>query len=152
MKVFDCSNSVARPNTRGYGGPVENAVVTMLKKYGREYGVEFTYDAPNCDLIFTNDVFPRYELGLGKPLVKRMDGIFWREDLIDRNVPYNLAATDADHVIFVSDFSRQSLRDLYPLLKLKSSSVIVNWVDEELFPKNFCQQTCINLEVIILLG
>ena len=113
---------------------MENAVVAMLKKYGPARGLIFVNSPKSCDVLFTNDVFPEEVLGLHKPRVKRMDGVFWRENLKDRNAPYNLAATQADHVVFISQFSQRSLHELYGEIKLKNESVIVNWVDSELFP------------------
>lgn len=35
VRIYDCSNSPERPEPRGYGGSIENACVTMLKKYAQ---------------------------------------------------------------------------------------------------------------------
>ena len=132
IKIYDCSNSDERPRNREYGGPVENAVVTMLKKYGHVHGVEFVDSPEKCDVLFTNDVYPEEVLELKKPKVKRMDGIFWQEYLKDKNIPYNRAAEQSDYVIFISGFSRRSLFELYEI-KLQQSTIITNWVDSEMF-------------------
>lgn len=132
MKIYDCSNSVERPLNRKYGGSVENAVVSMLKKYGALSSVEFVNNPEKCDLLFTNDVFPEEVLNLNKPKVKRMDGIFWQEQFADRNEPLNRAAKQADHVIFISEFSKNTLASLYGFLP-NEYSVVTNWIDEEMF-------------------
>lgn len=136
MLIYDCSNSEERPINRRYGGSVENAVISILKKYGGRFDVYFTENIHQCDLILTNDVFPRITLSIDRPKVKRMDGVFWQNNLKGRNSQYIEACKLADLVIFVSKYSQKSLRLLYPQVKIKTESVVLNWVDEELFYKH----------------
>lgn len=133
MKIYDCSNSQDRPQNRGYGGPRENAVVTMLKRYAANYDAEFVANPVDADLIFTNDVYPANIVALDKPKVKRMDGVFWQEHLADRNDAYNRAAAQSDCVIFVSNFSRESLKRLYGKQICNRSVVVLNSVDSDIF-------------------
>ena len=101
MKIHDCSNSSERPANRGYGGAVENAVVTMLKRYAPAFDSEFVDDPHHADLIFTNDVYPSNIVHLDIPRVKRMDGVFWQHGLKHRNVALNSAALISDHVTHI---------------------------------------------------
>ncbi len=133
LKIFDASNSNNRPSPRGFGGPVENDIVRYLKKYSSKFNTIFVNDLNNADVIFTNDVFPNIAQESNKPKVKRMDGIYSRLDLIDRNSSLNSSAQIADYVIFISKFSKNSLTNLYPEVMLKKSSVVLNAVD----PKEF---------------
>ena len=133
MIVYDCSNSVERPANRGYGGLVENAVVTMLKEYGPQFDLYFTDSPQKADLVFTNDVFPQSVLTLDRPKVKRMDGTFWQSSLANRNIPLIEARQQADLTIFISRFSRESLFSLYPRQLRHKSIVVLNWVDETIF-------------------
>ena len=131
MLVYDCSNSPERPATRGYGGAVENACVTMLKRYATRYMTRFVDDPQIADVIFTNDVYPSDILRLNKCRIKRMDGIYWQTQLRDRNVKLNAAAEQSDCVIFVSEFSRQSLHRLYGIQG--RHQVIRNAADQQIF-------------------
>jgi glycosyltransferase involved in cell wall biosynthesis len=132
MKIYDCSNSSSRPAHRGYGGQVENACVSLLKKHATRFNCEFVDTIDNADVVFTNDVFPEYILKSNIPLVKRMDGIFWQLEYRDRNLAYNEAAMYADHVIFTSEYSRRAYYEMYGDL-LKCESVALNWVDTSIF-------------------
>jgi glycosyltransferase involved in cell wall biosynthesis len=134
MKIYDCSNSEERPANRAYGGTRENSCVTMLKKYAHNYGAEFVLRPEFADILFTNDIFPSFVLSLDKPKVKRMDGVFWENRFKERNGPLNTAALLADHVIFISEFSKQSYYALYGE-ELKVESVVLNWVDHQIFGK-----------------
>lgn len=125
-KIYDCSNSKYKPQHRGNGGPKENDIVHYLKKYSKNYDCEFTDNILIADVIFTNDVFPPGVLKLeNKKFVKRMDGVFWHENLIERNIPLNEAAKFADNVIFISEYSKNSYFKLYGD-KLKDFSVNIN--------------------------
>jgi glycosyltransferase involved in cell wall biosynthesis len=132
MKIYDCSNSPERPTTRGYGGPVENAVVTMLKKWAPRYGAEFVGTPSEADILFTNDVFPQELLKLNKKRVKRMDGLFWQRSLEERNRPLNEAAFDAHYVIFISNYSKSSFQALCGPLP-RRHTVVPNAADESIF-------------------
>ena len=130
LRVFDCSNSSARPTNRNFGGPIQNEFVGLLHKHSEFYGFEFVESVDECDLIFTNDVYPEHILTSSKPKVKRMDGIFWMEEYRQRNEKYNLAAKQSDLVIFISEYSKQSYEKLYSD-KIENSKVITHWVEKK---------------------
>ena len=132
LKIFDCSNSTCRPLHRGFGGPIENTIVRDLKKYASDYGCEFVLSLRDADVAFTNDVFTDSVVASNIPKIKRMDGVFFQDDLKNRNVSLNLAATQADMVIFISEFSRHAFNALYGI-KLHASTVVLNWVDQDIF-------------------
>ena len=135
MRIFDCSNSSERPPHRSESfGPKQNDVMRYLRMYANEFGVEYVDDPLLSDIIITNDVFPSYIAPLKKKKVKRMDGIYWDEDNVNRNVALNRAASQADLVIFISKYSQQSHRQLYGNLKSKNV-VILNQVDDCVFNK-----------------
>lgn len=128
IKIFDCSNSLERPANRGYGGPFENEIIKYLKKYCYKYDCSFVNSYKKCDIIITNDVFPKEIQNTNKPKLKRMDGVFFLNELKWRNESLNESAQIADHVIFISEFSKSTYFKLYNK-KLKSHSVSLNQVD-----------------------
>jgi glycosyltransferase involved in cell wall biosynthesis len=134
MKIYDCSNSEAslKGKARLYG-PKENDILRYLKQYASEFGHVFVQNPNDADVILTNDIFP--ESFSGKKKVKRMDGVFARTDVVHRNEALNQAAQEADHVIFISDYSRDSYFQLYdPDRKtLKGWTTIPNEVDPSVF-------------------
>lgn len=130
--IFDCSNSAARPQNRGFGGPVENDVVSQLKSAAPGFGVEFVSTIEKATVLFTNDAFTEKEAKSNLPKLKRMDGVFFQSGLSGRNDPLNRAAEIADHVIYISEFSRQAHRRLYGHTP-KSSSVALNAADPSVF-------------------
>lgn len=127
--IYDTSNSSKRPSPRGLGGPIENDIVRYLKKYAHLFNFAFVEDINKSDIVFTNDVFPLEKYS--QPLVKRMDGVYSLESLKNRNSLLNYSASIADHVIFISEFSKKSLNLLYPDIfnLIKNYSVAVNAVD-----------------------
>ncbi len=141
MKIYDCSNSEASLKAKGRlhcsirrdYGPKENDILRYLKQYASEFGHVFVQCPEDADVIFTNDIFP--ESFPGKKKVKRMDGVFARADTVHRNEALNKAAQEADHVIFISDYSRDSYFQLYdPDRKtLKGWTTIPNEVDPLVF-------------------
>jgi glycosyltransferase involved in cell wall biosynthesis len=134
MKIFDVSNSKASlRNKAALYGPKENDIVRYLKQYAPEFGHQFVQSAEDADVIFTNDIFP--EPFLGKRKVKRMDGVFSRADVVHRNEALNRAAQEADSVIFISEYSRESYFNLYDPKRdtIKSFTVIPNEVDPTVF-------------------
>jgi glycosyltransferase involved in cell wall biosynthesis len=135
-KIYDCSNSDARPaHDSKNGGPVENDIMRGLKKFAFLFGFKFVSRPSDADVIITNDVFPYDILAYRKPLVKRMDGIYWQPELRDRNKSLNGSALMADMVIFISEFSRNSLKELYPEVfnRLRNHSVVLNCVNTDDF-------------------
>jgi glycosyltransferase involved in cell wall biosynthesis len=137
-KIYDCSNSIKRPHHRGGKGPLENDIIRHLKEYCNDYNCMFVDNPYEGDVIITNDVFPN---GLpDRPKIKRMDGIFWRHCFLDRNIKLNKAAIEADHVIFISEFSKNSFFNLYNL-PLKNYSVVLNQADPKIFHnKNYVKE------------
>lgn len=123
MKIYDCSNSEYRPEHRGGGGPVTNEIMRYLHENAETYGHSFV-GAEESEVIITNDVFPP---GLSGKKVKRMGGVF--EGELERNNKYNKAAQEADVVIFISEYVRETYDKLYGLETIKDSVVINNWVD-----------------------
>jgi len=72
---------------------------------------------------------------MGVPLVKRMCGPLWQRDMQARNEPLNLAASQADMVIFISDYSkRQYFHNGGP--SLKKHCTIRHWVDYNVFKRD----------------
>lgn len=133
FNIFDCSNSEERPAHRETSlCPFENDIVAGLKKYSSYFDCKFVKDVNEANIIFTNDIFPEYVLKIKKLKIKRMDGIYWQTQLKNRNLLLNKAAKQADHVIFISNYSKNSFFSLYKN-ELKSYSVILNNVDNNLF-------------------
>jgi glycosyltransferase involved in cell wall biosynthesis len=130
VRFHDCSNSSQRPAHRGGGGPVVNDVMRLLREHAGEYGFEHVDSPEGADVVITNDVFPGRILSLGKPLVKRMDGVFWQEGTLERNLPYVQAAKKAGHVVFISEYSRWKFEQSFGSV---GGSVALNWVDPEVF-------------------
>jgi glycosyltransferase involved in cell wall biosynthesis len=71
-----------------------------------------------------------------KYYIKRMDGIFFQEELKERNYLLNKSACDANCVVFISKFSQDSFHGLYPDLKIKKEVVINNFTNPFIFKKN----------------
>jgi glycosyltransferase involved in cell wall biosynthesis len=134
VKVHDCSNSVAKPHHRGGGGPVENDCIRYIKNYGCY--LDWVDSPKDANVIITNDVFTDECLALDTPKVKRMDGVFWQHRFKERNEPLNRAAQQADHVVFISEFSKRSYFELYGE-PLKSHSVVLNAVCNGTFYHRF---------------
>lgn len=136
MKIFDCSNSGQRPQNRGFGGPVENANVTLLKQKAYQYNAEFVDVWEDADLIFTNDVYPEHLLCVDKPRVKRMDGVFWQADLEARNKALNAAALQSHCVVFISEYSEKSFPHKQLYHEDRRVCVIHNSVDSGIFRRS----------------
>lgn len=137
LKIYDCSLNSFAPKHRSESlGPKENDLMFDLKRYQDVLGVVFIDDYKLADRIITNTTYTPEIINWSKknsiPLIKRMDGVFWRYDLIDRNIPLNEAAHQSDNVIFISKFSQDSYHKLYGT-NLKNECVILNNVDETIF-------------------
>ena len=132
-KFYDCSNSSEAPSHhKENNGPSTNDIVCGLKKYCHIFGWECVKKAKSADLLFTNDVYPKRFDKLDKPRVKRMDGVYWDEYLVERNIPLNKAATQSDWVIFISKYSQDAYYKLYGD-KLQNDKVILNCVDDTVY-------------------
>lgn len=152
MKIVDVS--LRSGNLGGLNcGPKENDIVRYLKQYASEFGHEFVpymlggdaQGVKHADVVFTNDVWPKTVFWEGddpfpgKFKVKRMDGVFSRADTVHRNEALNKAAQQADHVIFISEYSKESYFRLYDESgkTIKSFSVIRNEADPRIFHPGF---------------
>lgn len=137
---FDCSinkqsNHAHSPTSMG---PVENDIMKDLYRYSKFHGFKRVYDYKEADIVITNTIYPDEILKWCEenniPKVKRMDGIFWQNDLLDKNIELNNSALVSDHVIFISEYSRKTLKDLYGYdEKDINGSVILNNADESIF-------------------
>lgn len=128
MKIFDCSNSSQIKKDKFYG-PKENDIIRYLKENAHLFGHLFVDDWKKADVILTNDIFPgKYD----KYKVKRMDGIFSLISNKNRNHDLNNAALEANNVIFISQFSKDSYFKLYNS-NIKNHCVILNSVDPNHF-------------------
>ena len=132
IKIFDCSNSVERPNHRGGGGPIKNDIIRYLEEYSNDYNCQFIGSHTGADIILTNDVFPANVFGKGIPLVKRMCGPFWQRNLQYRNIELNRAARLADKVIFITKYSEQQYFHCFGD-DLKDQCVVTHWVDPSVY-------------------
>jgi len=139
-KYYDCSiNDISDKmhNINSYG-PIENDIMRDLTKYAHLYNFERVYDYKLADVIITNTVYPIDILEWSNkkdiPLIKRMDGIYWQNDLKYKNGLLNRAALESDMVIFISEYSKNSLKQLYGFLPL-NNVVILNNIDDKIFYK-----------------
>ena len=137
LKIYDCSiNSYAPCHITSNLGPKENDMMFDLKRYQEVLGVKFVDDYNIADRIITNTTYTpeiiKHAIVNNIPLIKRMDGIFWRQDLVQRNIKLNEAALQSDTVIFISKFSQDCFHTLYDK-KLKNEVVILNNVDNTIF-------------------
>lgn len=137
MKIFDCSiNEISNAlHDKSSLGPIENDIMSDLKKYSKVFGHEFVDDYKKSDVIITNTMYPDKILRYSEnriPRIKRMDGIFNTNSTKHRNDILNKAATQSDKVIFISEYSKNSYYKLYGS-KLKRDCVILNNSDNEVF-------------------
>lgn len=132
IKIYDCSNSPESNHGKDYG-PKENDIIKGLKEHSKTFDCRFVSKYTMADIIITNDIFPDEIKKTNIPKIKRMDGIYWLNDYKHKNEELNSSAEIADHVIFISEYSRKSLYSLYPDIKIKNSSVILNTADEKIF-------------------
>ncbi len=130
IRIFDCSNSPESEHGRDYG-PKENDIIKSLKEFARTFDSKFVNSM--ADVLITNDIFPSEVKDIDMPKIKRMDGIYWHNEQKHKNDQLNLAAELSDHVIFISEYSRKALTTLYPDIRIKSSSVILNTADNRIF-------------------
>lgn len=139
-KYYDCSiNDYSNDNhNKDSYGPMENDIMRDLTKYAHLYNFERIYDYKKADIIITNTVYPdkilKWSNKKNIPLVKRMDGIYWQNNLKYKNIALNIAATQSNEVIFISNYSKLSLKFLYDI-EIQKSSVILNDVDDNIFFK-----------------
>jgi len=130
IRIYDCSNSPESEHGRDYG-PKENDIIKSLKEFARTFDSKFVNSM--ADVLITNDIFPSELRDIDMPKIKRMDGIYWHNEQKHKNDQLNASAEISDHVIFISEFSRKALTTLYPDIRIKSSSVILNTADNRIF-------------------
>ena len=136
-KYFDCSNNSysAQTHNKNSLGPTENDIMKDLNQYSILFGFKRTYNYEEADIIITNTIYPDEILEWSRkhsiPKVKRMDGIYWQNDLIHKNTKLNRAALESDHIIFISKYSQNTLKELYGYEL--NSSVILNNADDTVF-------------------
>jgi len=139
MKFADVSCSQNNQLGHHYSGPKTNDIVRYLTEYASQYGHTSCTLDQDVDVIFTNDIWPKYILESDRfkntLKVKRMDGVFSHPDKIHRNEALNEAACQADHVIFISRFSANSYFEMYDKSRtsLKAWSIVPNQVDYNVF-------------------
>jgi len=137
-KFYDCSiNSVSnKTHNKDSLGPVQNDIMKDLNQYSNLFGFRRTYNHEEADIFITNTTYPYKILDWSKkhsiPKIKRMDGIYWQNNLIHKNQKLNDAALMSDHVIFISEYSKKTLKTLYGI-SLYNSSVILNNADDTVF-------------------
>jgi len=136
-KYFDCSinNTSNKEHNNISLGPAENDIMKDLNQYSILFGFKRTYDYKEADVFITNTTFP-YEIlqwseNHSIPKIKRMDGIYWQNNLVYKNEKLNESALYADHVIFISEYSKDTFKALYGYEI--NSSVILNNVDDTIF-------------------
>jgi len=131
INYYDCSiNTLSDSlhNTESFG-PKENDIMYDLGKYANNFGFNRIYDYKKSDIIITNTFFTDeivdWSIKNNIPLVKRMDGIYWRNELAYKNLYHIDAAKSSNAVIFISDYSRRAIKDLYNI-EFDNYSVILN--------------------------
>ena len=136
-KYFDCSiNDISNQlHNKESFGPIENDIMYDLNQYSHLFGFKRTYNYKEADIFITNTIYPIDILEWSNkhsiPKIKRMDGIYWKNNLLYKNIPLNKSAKESDHVIFISEYSKNTLYDLYKL-KL-NNTVILNDANDEIF-------------------
>ena len=137
-KFYDCSVNELSDllHNKSSLGPIENDIMFDLGKYANYYGWERVYDYKKADLIITNGFYTSDILEWTRkysiPKVKRMDGIYFLYKYISKNELLNSAAKQSDYVIFISQYSYDSLLNLYNFTP-DNYSVILNNVDDTIF-------------------
>jgi len=139
IKFFDCSLNNEYSHRSISLGPKENDIMKDLKEFSQTHNFSSIDNYKYADIIITNTIFTKeilkHSLKNNIPLIKRMDGIFWKNSIKERNELLNNSAVIADQVIFISKFSQKSFHTLYPKLKLKNETVILNNANNRIFYK-----------------
>lgn len=142
INYYDCSiNEISQKlhNINSYG-PKENDIMYDLGIYANKFGFNRVYDYKLADIIITNTYYTEEILewsNINKiPRIKRMDGIYWNNNLLYKNELHIKAAKISDHVIFISEYSRKSLKDLYNIY-FDNSSVILNNSESHIIKKSY---------------
>lgn len=145
IKYFDCSiNDISNKSHNNISfGSFENDIMRDLGLYANNFGFERTHNYKNAEIIITNTLYPDYILNHSEkfkiPLIKRMDGIYWKDDLLYKNEYHNNAALLSNHVIFISEYSKTVLKTLYNLEPI--NNVVLNNVNDLIFYRKPNNQT-----------
>lgn len=137
FKYYDCSiNNVSnKQHDINSMGPIENDIMKDLERYSYLFGFKRTYNYKEADIIITNTTYPNKILEWSSihsiPKIKRMDGIYWQDKLKYKNGELNKAALQSDKVIFISKYSKNTLKELYDIDV--NNEVILNNVDDNIF-------------------
>ena len=137
-KFFDCSINKLSNSLHNHIslGPLENDMMRDLDKYANHHDWKRVYNYQEADLIITNGFYPDEILEWADKhsvaKVKRMDGIYWQNELKYKNNIYNRAASESNHVIFISQYSFESLHQLYNFIP-KKYDIVLNNVDDTIF-------------------
>lgn len=138
VNYYDCSiNELSNHHhIRSNMGPKENDIMRGLATYAANFGYKRVYNYEEANIVITNTTYTDDILNWcdknNIPKVKRMDGIYWKNDIKYKNDSLNIAAQQSDIVIFISEYSRRALRMLYNYTP-SNNYVIVNDVDELIF-------------------
>ena len=134
IKIHDCSDNFTAPIHRDISfGSRQNDIMFDLKKHAESFSFQYVDDWKEADVIITNTTFPPKIIRDPILKVKRMDGVYWREDEVHRNHELNISAIAADSVIFISNYSKRAFHTLYPLIQLGKEVVVLNNVDDRVF-------------------
>lgn len=131
INYYDCSINELSDSLHNIeiSGPKENDIMYDLSKYANNFGFNRIDDYKKSDIIITNTFFTNdvieYSIKNNIPLVKRMDGIYWKNELVYKNLYHIDAAKFSNAVIFISDYSRRAIKDLYDI-EFNNYSVILN--------------------------
>ena len=137
-KFFDCSiNELSNSlHNKESMGPLENDMMIDLGKYANYHGWERIYNYKQADLIITNGFYTDDILEWSNKnsiaRIKRMDGIYYQNTFEYKNVIYNKAAKESNHVIFISHYSKDSLNILYKFVP-NNYTIVLNNVDDAIF-------------------
>lgn len=136
-KFFDCSiNNISnKTHNKESLGPIENDIMRDLNQYSNLFGFRRTFNYKEADVFITNTIYPHEILEWSEkqsiPKIKRMDGIYWQNNLIHKNTSLNEAALQSDEVIFISEYSKNTLNKLYGIEL--NNTVILNNVDDTVY-------------------
>ena len=128
---YDCSNNRVSNTLHSVKsfGPKENDIMHDLCRYAGNYGFNRVSDYKLADIIITNTFYSKEVLEWSElnniPKVKRMDGIYWRKEFDYKNKLHIDAGYQSDFVIFISNYSKNTLKELYDV-EYDNDIVILN--------------------------
>lgn len=118
---------------------LENDIMLDINKFSPQWGLSRTYDYKKADIIITNSFYEEsvlnWSIKNSIPKIKRMDGIYWKNNLKWKNNKLNLAAEYSDGVIFISEYSKRALFDLYKIIPKNHKTILNDVNGENFYPK-----------------